>query len=421
MLKERKRRIKRLLILFLVVALGVFLGIVLARWTGAISRDKKQAELKKILKDVVAENGEKALFSLADIPVREILYGDEGLTVLSGEEDTWNYSFSDMQNIRAYEEVSPSVVTITTSVSDSAQGMGSGFVLSSEGYVLTNAHVVENATTITVSVFGGKQYQGKIIGMDSEEDLAIVKVSPEKGTTLKPVRLGSSSGLKVGEKVIAIGNPFGYERTLTTGIVSGLNRQVRTEAGKVIMDAIQTDTALNPGNSGGPLLNGKGEVVGVTSSIFSLTGGGQGINFAIPIDTVVSLVPDLIKYGSVRRGWLDIVPVQLTKSLADYAKLSVTQGVLVSQVQAKGQAEKAGILGGKEAVKYGSSVINIGGDVIVAIDGKPITGLNDYYLALLSTREGDKVKVTVNRKGETKDFTVTLRSRQGSDVNSLVQ
>ena len=148
------------------------------------------------------------------------------------------------------------------------------------------------------------------------------------------------------------------------------------------MNAIQTDASLNPGNSGGPLLNGKGEVIGISSSIFSVTGGGGGISFAIPVDTAVSLIPDLIKYGTVRRGWLDIVPVQLTKALADYANLTVSQGVLVSQVKSGGEAEKAGILGGKEQVKYGSSVIFLGGDVITAI-GSMATVKNDGQCGII--------------------------------------
>ncbi|MCH3907526.1 MAG: trypsin-like peptidase domain-containing protein [Sphaerochaeta sp.] len=431
MLKATKRRIRRLLVEFLVVVAAIVVASLLVRWTRSIARDKQREELKKTLKTVVDTEGEQALFDLADLHVNQILYGDDGLTVLAGDNADWQYSFDEMQNIRVYQDVSPSVVYITTTAavpSASAymevlpsQGTGSGFVISRDGYILTNAHVVEGATNVIVGLSDQKQFNGKLVGLDKEDDLAVIKINVDKNTPLKPVKLGTSEDLKVGQKVIAIGNPFGYERAMTTGVVSGLNRPVKTEAGRIIMNAIQTDASINPGNSGGPLLNGKGEVIGISSSIYSVTGSSQGISFAIPIDTAVSLIPDLIKYGAVRRGWMDIVPVQLTKALADYANLTVTQGVLVSQVQRGGEAEKAGILGGKEQVKYGSSVMYLGGDVITAIGDMQITGLNDFYLALLNTREGDKVKVTINRKGETKVLTVTLRARTGEDVSSLVK
>ena len=431
MLKETKHRIRHFVLLFVTVVAAVIIAVLLVRWTRAIQEDKQRTELKKVLKDVVSTEGEQALFDLADLHVNQILYGDDGLTVLAGDDSSWRYSFDEMQNIRVYEEVSPSVVFITTTSAVPsassymealpAQGTGSGFIISRDGYILTNAHVVEGAQSVVVGLSDQKQFNGKLVGLDKEDDLAVIKINVDKNTPLKPVKLGTSEDLKVGQKVIAIGNPFGYERAMTTGVVSGLNRPVKTEAGKIIMNAIQTDASLNPGNSGGPLLNGKGEVIGISSSIFSVTGGYQGISFAIPIDTAVSLIPDLIKYGTVRRGWMDIVPVQLTKGLADYANLSVTQGVLVSQVRSGSEAEKAGLVGGKEQVKYGSSIIYLGGDVITAIDEMAVSGLNDFYLALLNTREGDKVKVTINRKGETKVLTVTLRARTGEDVSSLVK
>ncbi|MFA6844429.1 MAG: trypsin-like peptidase domain-containing protein [Sphaerochaetaceae bacterium] len=430
MLKETKKHLQHIIILFFTIIVAVSVALLLGRWTRSISENKKRAELKKALKDVVSQEGETALLSLADIPVTEILYGDKGLTVLSGDDSSWRYSFDEMQNIKVYNEVSQSVVNITTTEASSvssymdvlpSQGTGSGIILSSDGYILTNAHVVEKAQSLTVGLSDQKLFIAKLIGLDSEDDLAVIKINVDKNTTLRPVRLGTSEDLVVGQKVLAIGNPFGYDRTLTTGVVSGLNRPVKTESGKIIMNAIQTDASLNPGNSGGPLLNGKGEVIGINSSIFSLTGNNQGISFAIPVDTAVSLIPDLIKYGYISRGWLDIVPVQLTRSLSDYAHLAVSQGVLVSQVKAGGEAEKAGLLGGKEQVKYGSSIIYLGGDVIVAINAMPINGLNDYYLALLNMRKGDKVKVTINRKGETKQLSVTLCERQGGDVSSLVK
>ncbi|MFA6784764.1 MAG: trypsin-like peptidase domain-containing protein, partial [Sphaerochaeta sp.] len=302
-----------------------------------------------------------------------------------------------------------------------AQGTGSGMILSTDGYILTNAHVVEKAASLKVSLYNERSYSAKLVGVDSEDDLAVIKINVEKDTVLYPITLGTSEDLKIGQKAIAIGNPFGYDRTMTVGVVGGLNRPVKTSEGKIIMNAIQTDASINPGNSGGPLLNSKGEVIGINTSIYSTNGNSQGLNFAIPIDTAISVIPDLIKLGRVSRGWLDLTSVQLTPQLVSYAKLEVDKGVLISQLVSGGFAEKAGLRGGTQMVQYGSSVIYLGGDVITAINGEEITDLNDLYLALLNTRSGEKVKVTVNRKGESKTLEVQLIERNAQHVSALVR
>jgi len=270
-------------------------------------------------------------------------------------------------------------------------------------------------------LYNEQSYPATLVGVDSEDDLAVIQITVDKESLLNPINLGTSSDLKIGQKVIAIGNPFGYDRTMTVGVVSGLNRPVRTNEGKIIMDAIQTDASISPGNSGGPLLNSRSEVIGINSSIYTTNGNSQGINFAIPIDTAVAILPDLIKLGKVSRGWLDIATVQLTPQLASYAKLSVEKGVLVSQVVAGGLSEKAGLKGGTQMVQYGTSVIYLGGDVITAINTSEVKDLNDLYLALLHTRSGEKVKVTVNRKGETKTLEVQLIERSAQHVSALVR
>ena len=281
--------------------------------------------------------------------------------------------------------------------------------------------MVEKASTLEVGLYSGEVYTASLIGLDSVEDLAVIKIEVPKGVSLEPVKLGDSSALKIGQKVIAIGNPFGYDRTMTTGIVSGLNRPVKSAEGKIIMNAIQTDATINPGNSGGPLLNGRGEVVGINTSIYSTTGSSQGLGFAIPIATALTVASDLIKSGKVSRGWLDVAAVQLSPQLVEYARLSVDEGVLVSQVASGGFAERAGIQGGKQAVQYGSSLLYLGGDVITRIGETKIKDLNDLYLALLPTRSGQKVEVEVNRKGETKRFSVQLIERTALHVTSLVR
>ncbi|HKL59841.1 MAG TPA: trypsin-like peptidase domain-containing protein, partial [Sphaerochaeta sp.] len=321
MLKETKRRIIQTLIAIVVALVIILSAIVLWKWTHAIQSDQDRKNLQKVLRTIVEEQGESVLLSLSGIPVSDIFYGDEGLILFEEGNQSWRYSASEMQNISVYEKANRSVVHITTTLDAQvnafmdvlpAQGTGSGIILSLDGYILTNAHVVEKAKSLKVTLYNEQSYPAKLIGVDSEDDLAVIQITVDKESVLNPIALGTSSDLKIGQKVIAIGNPFGYDRTMTVGVVSGLNRPVRTSEGKIIMDAIQTDASINPGNSGGPLLNSRSEVIGINSSIYSTNGNSQGINFAIPIDTAVAIIPDLIKLGKVSRGWIDITTVQLT-------------------------------------------------------------------------------------------------------------
>lgn len=430
MLKDSKRRFIRLSIVVVTTLVVIFSAMVLWNWTHAIQTDKNRRELEQVLHTIVEEQGEAGLLSMSGVSVSNIFYGDEGLILFSGKDASWRYSADEMQNISVYEKINRSVVHITTTVEIPvnafmdvlpAQGTGSGMILSTDGYILTNAHVVEKAASLKVSLYNERSYSAKLVGVDSEDDLAVIKINVEKDTVLYPITFGTSEDLKIGQKAIAIGNPFGYDRTMTVGVVGGLNRPVKTSEGKIIMNAIQTDASINPGNSGGPLLNSKGEVIGINTSIYSTNGNSQGLNFAIPIDTAISVIPDLIKLGRVSRGWLDLTSVQLTPQLVSYAKLEVDKGVLISQLVSGGFAEKAGLRGGTQMVQYGSSVIYLGGDVITAINGEEITDLNDLYLALLNTRSGEKVKVTVNRKGESKTLEVQLIERNAQHVSALVR
>lgn len=426
MVRHKPNRTLTLILLLLATLVIIVAILFLGRWTRFISEEKQKRELSEALKSIVKQQGVEAVLSLSGVQLADIFYGEEGLAILSGDDSTWRYSSSEVLNITIYERVNKSVVHITTAepslgMSVDTQGSGSGIILSSDGYILTNAHVVEKATSLRVGLYSGEVYTGKLIGLDSVDDLAVVKIDVPKTVSLTPVKLGDSDALRVGQKVIAIGNPFGYDRTMTVGIVSGLNRPVKSSDGKIIMNAIQTDATINPGNSGGPLLNGRGEVVGINTSIYSTTGSSQGLGFAIPIATALTVVPDLITSGKVSRGWLDVAAVQLSAQLVSYAKLSVDEGVLVSQVAPGGWAEKAGIQGGTQAVQYGSSLLYLGGDIITKIGDVKISDLNDFYLALLPMRSGQKVEVEVNRKGETKRFTVQLIERTAQHVGALVR
>ena len=427
MVKRKQNRALRLIVAGVLFFVSLVIILYLGRWTRLIGEEKQRRQLSEALRKIVDNQGVEEVLALSGVELANIFHGEEGLTILTGNESSWRYGSSEMQNITLYEAVSKSVVHITSASEASLgmnidiQGAGSGIILSTDGYILTNAHVIEKATTLEVGLWDGSIHSARLIGSDSIEDLAVIKIDVPKATTLIPVKLGDSEALKVGQKVIAIGNPFGYDRTMTVGIVSGLNRPIKSAEGKIIMNAIQTDATINPGNSGGPLLNGQGEVVGINTSIYSTTGSSQGLGFAIPIATALTVVPDLITAGKVSRGWLDLAAVQLSPQLVSYAKLTVDKGVLVSQVAAGGYAEKAGIKGGTQAVQYGSSRLFLGGDIITRVAGMEITDLNDLYLALLPTRSGQKVEVQVNRKGEKRVFTVQLIERTAQHVGALVR
>jgi S1-C subfamily serine protease len=334
-------------------------------------------------------------------------------------QSTAGYSEDEKNNIRVYERLNRAVVNISTKVVGlnwflepvpREGGSGSGSIIDERGYVLTNRHVVANAYEVLITLHNGRQYTGEVVGTDPENDLAVVKFDPE-GMELVTIPMGSSSELMVGQKVLAIGNPFGYDRTLTTGIVSGVGRPVKTDTNLIIRDMIQTDASINPGNSGGPLINTRGEMIGINTMIFSPSGGSVGIGFAVSVDNAKRVVPDLIEYGTVKRGWIDAVMVQLFPELVRYAELPVSRGLLISRVIEGGNADRAGIRGGNSPVRYGRSTIYIGGDVIVEVDGIEIRTWSDLYNALEDNRPGETVEVVVLRGGNRKSFRVVLSVR----------
>lgn len=334
--------------------------------------------------------------------------------------DTVAFTQEEIQNITVYEKCSDAVVNINTQVVAydwflepyvQDGGSGSGSIIDKRGYILTNVHVIQNATKIYVSLSDGTQYEAEVVGQDADSDLAVIKFDPPEGVQLKTIQFGDSQGLRVGQKVIAIGNPYGLARTMTTGIVSSLGRPLKDSAtGRIINNMIQTDAAINPGNSGGPLLDTNGRMIGINTMIVSNSNSSAGVGFAVPAETAVRVVTDILKYGKVNRGTMDITVIQLTNRIAQYARLDVTSGMLVSQVVKGSLAEKAGLRGGTEAVYYGNrrNVIYLGGDVITKIDNTNITSLADYYLALESKRPGDEVVVTVRRDRKNVQIKVKL-------------
>ncbi len=324
------------------------------------------------------------------------------------------YSQIEVQNINVYSLCNEAVVNINTQVTAydwflqpyvQDGGSGSGSIIDKRGYILTNVHVIQDASKIYVSLFDGTQYEATVVGTDLDSDLAVIKFTPPSGMELKTIAFGASASLKVGQRVIAIGNPFGLERTMTTGIVSGLGRPIQNSNNRIIRNMIQTDAAINPGNSGGPLLDTSGKMIGINTMIQSSSGSSAGVGFAVPSETAIRVVADLIKYGKVQRGTLDATVIQMSRRIAQYSGLDIATGVLVSEVARGGNSESAGLRGGSEAAYYGSrrDIIYIGGDVITQIDDIVITTLADYYSALESKKAGDVVTVTVyrNRKNIT--------------------
>jgi S1-C subfamily serine protease len=331
------------------------------------------------------------------------------------------FTETERENITVYEKLNEAVVNITTETVainwflepvPQEGGSGSGSIIDTRGYVLTNNHVIENAYKVFINLADGSQLEGTVVGTDKENDLAVLKFNPPRELQLRTVPFGDSGNLKVGQKVLAIGNPFALERTLTVGIVSGLGRPIQTSRQNIIRDMIQTDASINPGNSGGPLLDTQGRMIGINTMIYSPSGGSVGIGFAVPVNTAKRVVAELIEYGKVRRGWIDASVVQLFPALVRYAKLPVSSGLLVSRTKRNGFAEQAGIRQGSEPVRYGSSVIYLGGDIITSVDGMAVDSLADLYSALEDNKPGEKVTVEIRRGGRTIKTEVTLADRE---------
>lgn len=321
----------------------------------------------------------------------------------------------EINNTQIYDRDNKAVVYVTTVTNVSTwfyqtvqqEGTGSGVIIDQQGHVITNNHVVSGAATIKVTLADGTVADAKVVGRDRENDLAVLQFS-SRGKTLATIPFGDSSTLKVGMKVLAIGNPFGLDRTLTTGIVSGLARPLQTEDGFMIRETIQTDAAINPGNSGGPLINSHGELIGINTAIKSPSGASAGVGFAIPVNTVKPIADELIAYGVVKRGAIDIQGVDLFPQLVDYFDLPVQKGVLVNVAGASAQA--AGIRGGDKsrAVRSGRDIIYGGGDIIVEVNGVPVEQMTDLYSALADSKPGEIATVKVMRGAVTRTLTVKL-------------
>jgi S1-C subfamily serine protease len=321
----------------------------------------------------------------------------------------------EQNNISVYKKNIPAVVNITSKTvafdffygAVPQEGQGSGVIVDKEGHILTNYHVIADALNsgqIEVTLYNRKRYRAQPVGTDRAHDLAIIQI---KAPDLSPAVLGDSKNLQVGQKVYAIGNPFGLSGTLTTGIVSSI-RQVEEPDGIFIDEAIQTDAAINPGNSGGPLMNWRGEVIGINTMILSSVGQSAGIGFAIPINTAKAVLNDLVTYGRVKRPALGVVTVPISPELADQMGLASDYGLLIVRVVPSGAADHAGLRGGTEPAYLGNTRIALGGDLIVAIDGQSVTDQQELQHIMNNHRAGDTVHVTFYRGKRKMEVDVVL-------------
>jgi putative serine protease PepD len=345
-----------------------------------------------------------------------------GLLVLSFTLLNVGQAFSitedEKNNITVYEKVADGVVNVTSTAIQMdfffnafpTQGSGSGSIIDTKGHILTNHHVVANAQKLEVTLADGSKWPAKLIGSDPDNDLAVIKIDAPK-EKLKVISMGDSKSLRIGQKVLAIGNPFGLQRTLTTGIVSSLGRTIRSEVGTLIEDVIQTDAAINPGNSGGPLLNSEGEIVGINSAIISPTGGSVGIGFAIPVITAKRVVPELIAKGYVTYPYIGATIQSLIPEMAKYLELKIERGAMISEVVKGGPADKAGLKGGNQKVQVGNMIVLVGGDIVVKVDQKEVKTNDELIRYIREKKPGDTILLKVFRKDSLIDVKVTLGER----------
>ena len=316
--------------------------------------------------------------------------------------------------IEIFEKSEPGVVRVNVQrgeASGNEGGVGSGFVFDKKGHIITNAHVVQDAEKITVTFLDGRSYYAEIIGVDEFTDIAAIKVNADL-SLLQPLSLGDSAGLKVGEPVTAIGNPFGLSGSMSSGIVSQIGRLLPTESGYSIPDVIQTDAAINPGNSGGPLLNMMGGVVGINTAIQSRTGEFTGVGFAIPSQTVVKIVPILIEKGEYQHPWIGVSGRDIDLDMAKIMELEDTIGFLIITVVKDSPASKAGLIGSEKTIQVDGIDYSVGGDIILSVDGVDVRKIDDILIHLQRAKTvGDEMILDVLRDNKMIEVTITLQER----------
>ncbi len=403
-------------IIFLSVCIIVFIVFILflINLTRRYEAKKRIEDLKDILTEYLDQNGEKGLLELVGIPIEDLYYKNEFTPLYNHNQPSWKLSEEELNNIYVYNKCNQAIVYI----SDNNSRTGSGFFISEDGLICTNYHVIQSLNNITVVTSDGEEYSAQIIGYDEENDVAVLKVNSER--IFSYLNFSSSEDLYVGQSVYIIGNPFGYTGSISKGIISALGRQVRDLKGNVVMGMIQTDAIISFGNSGGPLLNTSGEVIGMASSIYRSSEQNNSLNFCLSSNVVSETVDVLKKNGLINRGWIDFYGVQLNKNIVDFGSLKVKNGILVSSVVPNGKAYSAGLKGGNKIVEYGSYQIKLGGDIITSVNGIDVKTFDDLFNILSSSNVGDFVDVTVNRNGSNVKLKIELVSRTEELISNVI-
>ncbi len=330
---------------------------------------------------------------------------------------SWGLSGEEENTIDIYQRINAGVVNITSIAVTydfflnpiPSEATGSGSIINKKGYILTNNHVIRDSDRLEVTLTDGSKWPAERVGADPQTDLAVIKINAP-AERLVVIPMGSSDTLRPGQKILAIGNPFGLERTLTTGIVSAIRKSIR--AGDLEIDeVIQIDAAINPGNSGGPLLDSDGKMVGINTAIFTPSGGSVGIGFAIPINTAKRVIGELVSRGYVAYAWLGIDTQTLIPEFAEALDLPVRRGVLVSRVVRGGPAHQAGIRGGTRRVEVGNAIIVIGGDLLTIIDGEKVESAEEFHRIMKGKKPGEKVRLTLWRGKEKREIEIKLGER----------
>lgn len=374
-------------------------------------RAMRDASLVVLIAALAALSGCSTLVGIRPAP-EDVRFFEPELTEGVPEEQppaplrTDGLSADEIAAVTVYRNTVRAVVNVTalSSFRDSFQrripvtGTGSGFIIDGQGHVVTNYHVIEQAHSIIITMYDGSNYRATLVGEDRDLDLAVLQFDSH-GRKLPTISFGNSDRLQIGQKVFAVGNPYGLEGTLTSGLVSGLRRPMQTASGTIVRNLIQTDAAINPGNSGGPLLDSRGELMGINVMIVSPSGGNVGIGFSIPSNVAARVVAQLLRDGKVTRGWIEIDGIGIDARLAATAGLSVNRGLLVTHVDPNGNAELAGLRDGRGGrfLQHAGVTIPIEGDIILAVDGLPVGSSAEFVGSLESTRPGDVVTLSVLR------------------------
>jgi len=370
-------------------------------------------KLRPLLWALVLVGGFYYITSMAHWNVGQFVRRTTGSWYTLGKASTAGFSTDEVNNIDIYKTAHLATVNITSVVWREGwffqmypeKGTGSGFIINPDGRIITNYHVVSGGQQLTVTLSTKKQYKAHVLGIDRKNDLAIVQIEPRE--KLPVLKLGDSDPLQVGQKVLAIGNPFGLEGTLTTGVVSSLGRAISDENGRMLEGMIQTDAAINPGNSGGPLLDSHGNVIGINTAIYGPQ-GNIGIGFAMPINRAKAMLDEFQKSGRITRPLLGVKTVPVQGDLAQALDLPPEGGLLIQEVENGSAAEEAGLRGPQRVVILGNVQLGIGGDLIIAIDGVPVTRDDDLQRAMNHKRAGDNLVLTIYRDGRTRKITVKL-------------